>query len=115
MIRTGWKYRVRFVDHKTTRDGRPYTTFQVGHKIKSSDPNSQAQYWNVRVTVFDDIPLMDGDEIVLGVIRSVECAEYNGKTYYNMVVEGVQGHQDERTTVPKGQADEDISLPFDLD
>jgi len=50
------------------------------------------------------------------VIRSIECAEYNGKTYYNMVVEGVQGHQDERTTVPKGQADEDIEkLPFDLD
>lgn len=114
MIRTGWKYRVRFVDHKTTRDGKAYTTFQVGHKIKST--SEQAQYWNVRVTVFDDIPLMDGDEIVLGVIRSVECAEYNGKSYYNMVVEGVQGHQDERTTVPKGQADEDLpSLPFDLD
>ena len=110
MIRTGWKYRVRFVDHKTTRDGKAYTTFQVGHKIKPTD-----QYWNVRVTVFDDIPLMDGDEIVLGVIRSVECTEYNGKTYYNMVVEGVQGHQDERTTVPEGQADDDVSLPFDLD
>ena len=116
MIRTGWKYRVRFVDHKTTRDGNPYVTFQVGHKIKSSDTNAQAQYWNVRVTVYEDLPLLDGDEIVMGTIRSVECAEYKGRMYYNMVVEGVSvGHQDERTTVPKGQADDDIALPFDLD
>ena len=115
MIRTGWKYRVRYVETKATRDGKPYVTFQVGHKIKSNDPNAQTQYWNVRVTVFDDLTLSDGDEIVMGTIRSVECAEYKGKMYYNMVVEGVQGHQDERTTVPKGSTDDDIALPFDLD
>ena len=84
MIKANSKYpsKIKYVKHNTTTNGTPVTSFQIGDKMKDSGP---AQYDNYTVSVFDDVPLQDGDEVVLASIESISCRLYNGKVYREIV------------------------------
>lgn len=84
MIRINSQYptKVKFVKHKANDRGA-FTTFSIGDKVKDSDP---AQYQNYGVTVFDDLPINDGDEITITSIESISSRVYNGKVFTDLVV-----------------------------
>ena len=108
MIREGFRFRVNYVKHQDTKIGT-VTKFQIGDKIKDGDG-----YINYNVTVFQDLPLSDGDNIKLLKISSIEVREYtdrngNKRTSHDMVAE-VSIDNEPRQTRHEEQSD----LPFDL-
>jgi len=109
MIKVNSQYpsRVKYIKKTTLTNGTLVTRFSIGDKIKNSDP---AKYINYDVTVFDDLELEDGDEVVLTGIESIECREYNGKLYYSMAA------RIKAPTQPKQQAEPDAfpAMPFDI-
>lgn len=110
MIREGFRFRVNYVKHQDTKVG-VLTKFQIGDKIKDGEG-----YINYNVTVFQDLPLSDGDNIKLKKISSLEVREYtdrngNKRTSHDMVAEV---ELEMRVPQATPQADSGDSLPFDL-
>ena len=111
MIREGFRFRVNYVKHQDTKIGT-ITKFQIGDKIKDGDG-----FINYNVTVFQDLPLSDGDSIKLLKIKSLEVREYTNRNgeqrkSFDMVadVEIEKATPQATPQVP----DDDGSLPFDL-
>ncbi len=112
MIKVNSQYpsRVKYVKKTTLSNGSPATRFSVGDKIKNSDP---AQYINYDVTVFDDLDLQDGDEVVLTAIESIECRNYNGKLYYSLAAR-IKAPVKPKRTEPVKAAEPEFAEPFDI-
>jgi hypothetical protein len=87
MIKAGYRYKVKYVDHRQTKDGKDFTIFRIGHKIKSSDPDKNAGFWNLRAIVWEYVDVADGEEVFIKSIKSVAAKEHGGKVYYEMQIE----------------------------
>lgn len=111
-INSKYPTKVRFVRKSTTPKGTPITSFSIGEKIKGTD-----EYVNFNCTVFEDINLSDGDEVVFTDITSVEHRLYtdkngNARTSYDIVCKVVpQGYKPDSNV---NNEPDDTSLPFDL-
>lgn len=79
-MRVNFKYSVKFVEHKNTSKGT-LTKFSAGEKIKDSN-----NYANWHCTSFTQLDIQDGDKVVIDSIDSIDVREYQGKTYYDLVV-----------------------------
>ncbi len=81
MIKAGgnYEYKAKFVKHKPY-DGRDITSFSIGDKIKGSDN----QWQNYQFTVWEYVPIKDGDKVKIVSIDSISANYYNGKIYYNL-------------------------------
>lgn len=105
-MKTGWKYKAKFVEKKTSKQG-PYLTFQVSDYDKE-----KKEYRNYRCTAFEDVPLENGDEVRIDEILSVDLGTYKDKPVVwvrvkirPVVVEPDETAEDHFSTEP---------LPFDL-
>lgn len=87
MIKDGYRYKAKYVEHKKTKDGKDFTIFRIGHKILSSDPNKDAGYWNLRAIVWEFLDIEDGDEVFIRDIKSVTAKEHGGKVYYEIQID----------------------------
>lgn len=79
-MRTGFKYTVKYVEHKNTSKGT-LTKFSAGEKIKDSE-----KYANWHCVSFEQLDIQDNDRIVIDSIDSIDVREYQGKTFYDLVV-----------------------------
>jgi len=102
MIKTGFRYTVKYVKERETRSGH-ITEFQIGDKIKDSN-----EYINFQVTVFDPPALNENDKITLDDINDIEARLYEGKLYYSMVAKVTPYSE------PKAPEESDEPLPFDI-
>lgn len=141
MIKAGGNYehKAKFVKHRPY-DGRDITSFSIGDKIKGSDN----QWQNYQFTVWEYVPIKDGDKVKIVSIDSISANYYNGKIYYNLsgkveiVVPDVkqfaeenapatqhyqqaqqaqvtpQAFADESKPAWEAPGDEDTTLPFDI-
>lgn len=104
-IKSGFKFKVKYV--------KPFAKgvrFQIGEKIKDSDP---VAYINYQVTVFGDYDLSDGDTVTISEINDLEVKQYNGKLYYSLIAK----IKEEAKEAPQDSAyddSSDTSLPFDI-
>jgi len=106
MIKLNSQYpsRIKYVKKSTSSNGTPMTKFSIGDKVKGSD----GQYTNYDVTVFADLPLSDGDEVVFASIDSLESRLYNEKVYHSIVAKLVS------SKVAEKAVEDDVILPFDI-
>jgi hypothetical protein len=125
MIKVGYKYKVKYVNHKEISGGQ-ITSLSIGEKIKGSNP---AQFQNYSLTIWDNIDLMDGDDVKILTIESVESRVKGTKTYINLAgtVEVIPSENakyaeeapPEFTSEPEtkdhiGDIDSEFALPFDI-
>ena len=66
------KYRVKYVKHFNSKIGIA-TSFSIGDKIKNTNPPA---YQNYSFTVWDNLDIMEGDNVN---ILSIESVEVNSK------------------------------------
>ena len=83
MPRTGTKhsYRVKYCKHFPIKDNGIATSFSFGERIKNTDP---AQYQNYSFVVWGNLDIMDGDNVNILTIDSIEVNSKNGKLYVNL-------------------------------
>jgi len=74
------KYRVKYVKHFPFKNGTA-TSFSFGEKIKNSEPTA---YQNYSFVVWDNLDLMDNDDVNILSIDSIEVNYKNGKMYVNL-------------------------------
>ena len=96
-MRKGFRYTVKYVEHKDTAKG-PITKFSIGDKIKDS-----TSYQNWKCAMFGGLDIKDGDKIVLEEITSIDSREYNGNIYHDCVV-----------IAKKNQEEAQDDCPFDV-
>lgn len=89
ILREKFRYRVKFVEKRDTKNGTA-TDFMIGEKAGD-------QWISIRCTAFADLPIVDGDIVVIKRIQLFEIKEYKDKLYYNAVVgaERFDGKKDE--------------------
>lgn len=128
IINSKYPTNIRFKPDKRVINGTTATVFKFGDKIRNGKG-----YVNWSFTVYEDLDLKQGDQIVITSIDSVSAAEgRDGRIYNNMsgtieIIEN-QGGQFEEPTPPAIKQfkakevsegftpsfDEDEPLPFDL-
>lgn len=114
------------------KNGDPFTTFSLYDTVKDAPPKTY-QYFNC-IVWNENIPLNEGDSIIITDISNVGARWYNGKTSINLSVkiEKVETKDFQNGTNPNfipetigtptfadvkvstQFADDDTSLPFDL-
>lgn len=113
-INSKYPTKVKFVKKRTTQGGTPVTSFSIGEKIKGTD-----NYVNFNCTVFEDLPLSDGDEVVFTDISSVEHRSYPTRTGSTGISHDIickvklTDYRDKPDSNVNNEPD-DTSLPFDL-
>ena len=103
---TKYPYKVKYVEHKNTTTGKAITSFSIGEKIR----NTEREYQNWKVTVWDNLPIQDGDEIVIKSISKVETSKStkNDKLYYEITAEVEVVNKEQE------KPQDDTSLPWDI-
>lgn len=115
-INSKYPTRIKFVRKATTPKGTPITSFSTGEKIKGTD-----NYVNFNCTVFEDLLLSDGDEVVFTDITSVEHRSFtdkngNDRVSYDIICKVKltdYGDKPDANGLINNEPD-DTSLPFDL-
>jgi len=107
MIKTNSQYptRIKFVKHGNTQNGTPTTKFSIGDKIKGSEK----EYINYDVTIYANVNLNDGDEVIFTSIDSIESRVYNDKVYHSLVAKIAT-----KQVEPPPEHDVEYVLPFDI-
>jgi hypothetical protein len=109
---TKYPYRVKYVEHKTTSTNKEITSFSIGEKIR----NTEKEYQNWKVTVWANLDLRDGDEIVIKSISKIETSKSakNDKLYYEIAAD-VEVVGNKAFEEPKSAPyQDDTTLPFDI-
>lgn len=81
------EYKVKNVKTGTSKNGKPYTKFDISDCKKKED--GSFQYFNYPIFVWkEDFNLEEGDKIVIEDITSFEFIEdeYNGKKYLKKTI-----------------------------
>ena len=80
---SNYSYKVKYVKHREVK-GQIITSFNIGEKIRDTNP---AEYQNYQITVWKNIALRDGEEVLIKSIEAVTASNYNGKRYINVSAE----------------------------
>ena len=117
-IKNGFKYRVKFVKHREV-NGTPITTFNIGEKIRNTDP---VEWQNYTVTIWDAVELNDGDEVKLCNFRDIDASRgKDGRTFFSFSADIKQDDYADtfkrpmpEPAVAKTVDIDDTALPFDI-
>lgn len=126
MIQVGYKYKVNYVEHKTTSNGKPFTVFSIGDKIK----NGNGGYQNYKATVWNEsLDIINGDSVKITKIVNISSYQGKDKAFQNLTLEvdltdgeftsfnkdtdkiNVSNQSDDEMFIVPG---DDEKLPFDL-
>ena len=104
ILREGFRYTVRFVKQRQTKVGT-VTDFQIGEKLGE-------EWLNFSCTMFDDLPINDGDKVKLKHIGSIEIKEGKlGKIFYDVVCD-IEPLESDKPAHYEDTGTSDV--PFDL-
>ena len=80
-VGTKLSYRVKYVKHFPIKDNGIATSFSFGERIKNTDP---PVYQNYSFVVWENLDIMDGDNVNILTIDSIEVNSKNSKLYVNL-------------------------------
>lgn len=109
MISTKYPVYVNFVEKKKTKEGKVYTRFQIGDKVKDGDT-----YQNYTVTVWEDLNIKNKDKVLLTSINNIETKQYKNNVYHSFIATVDAPKNEPQKASEKQDEYSDTELPFDI-